>query len=116
MVCTIQCILYTVYKVFYTLYSVVLYYDTIYYTVHSVWCILCILCTKCAVTRYTILLTKTTASQNEVALSYHNVRGLYFLAFVFVGTIIYNMQSLFTAYIVYKYIHNSITHGINNLP
>ena len=33
-----------------------------------------------------ILLTKTTAGQNEVALSYHSVRGLYFLA-VFVSTI-----------------------------
>ena len=31
----------------------------------------------------TILLTKTTAAQNEVALSYHRVRGLYFLAVVF---------------------------------
>ena len=29
-----------------------------------------------------ILLTKTTAAQNEVALSYHKVRGLYFLAVV----------------------------------
>ena len=35
-----------------------------------------------------ILLTKTTAVQNEVALSYHNVRRLYFLAVVFVGTIL----------------------------
>ena len=31
-----------------------------------------------------ILLIKTTAAQNEVALSYHRVRGLYFLAVVFV--------------------------------
>ena len=36
----------------------------------------------------TILLTKTTAAQNEVALSYHRVRGLYFLAVVFVATIL----------------------------
>ena len=35
-----------------------------------------------------ILLTKTTAAQNEVALSYHSVRGLYFLAVVFVATIV----------------------------
>ena len=35
-----------------------------------------------------ILLTKTTAAQNEVALSYHRVRGLYFLAVVFVATIV----------------------------
>ena len=35
----------------------------------------------------TILLTKTTAAQNEVALSYHKVRGLYFLAVVSVRSI-----------------------------
>ena len=34
-----------------------------------------------------ILLVKTTAAQNEVALSYHKVRGLYFLAVVFEATI-----------------------------
>ena len=32
--------------------------------------------------------TKTTAAQNEVALSYHKVRGLYFLAVVFEATIV----------------------------
>ena len=36
----------------------------------------------------TILLTKTTAAQNEDALSYHRVRGLYFQAVVFVATIV----------------------------
>ena len=36
----------------------------------------------------TILLTKTTAAQNEAALSYHRLRGLYFLAVVFVRSII----------------------------
>ena len=35
-----------------------------------------------------IVLTKTTAAQNEVALSYHRVRGLYFLAVVFGATIV----------------------------
>ena len=35
----------------------------------------------------TILLIKTTAAQNEVALSYHKVRGLYFLAVVSVRSI-----------------------------
>ena len=35
----------------------------------------------------TIHLTKTTAAQNAVALSYHTVRGLYFLAVVFAATI-----------------------------
>ena len=35
-----------------------------------------------------ILLTKTTAARNEIALSYHKVRGLYFLAVVFAATIV----------------------------
>ena len=37
--------------------------------------------------RIFILLTKTTAVQNEAALSYRSVRGLYFLAVVFVRSI-----------------------------
>ena len=37
--------------------------------------------------KYSILLTKTTAAQSEDALSYYKVRGLYFLAVVFVATI-----------------------------
>ena len=36
-----------------------------------------------------INLTKTTAAQNEVALGYHSVRGLHFLAVVFVVIIIF---------------------------
>ena len=36
----------------------------------------------------TILLKKTTAAQNEDALGYYRVRGLYFQAVVFVATII----------------------------
>ena len=39
------------------------------------------------VTGETILLTKTTAVRNEDALSYLKVRGLYYLAVVFVATI-----------------------------
>ena len=35
-----------------------------------------------------ILPAKITASQNEDALSYHRVRGLYFLAVVFVATLV----------------------------
>ena len=35
----------------------------------------------------TILLTKITAARNEVALSYHRVRGLYFLINIFTVTI-----------------------------
>ena len=38
-----------------------------------------------------ILLPKTNAAQNEDALSYHNVRGLYFLPVVFVGTVVTNV-------------------------
>ena len=36
----------------------------------------------------TIFLTKTIAAQNEDALSYVRVRGLYYLAVVFVATIL----------------------------
>ena len=35
-----------------------------------------------------LLLTKTTAVRNEVALSYHKVRGLYFLAVDFAAIIL----------------------------
>ena len=35
-----------------------------------------------------ILLTKTTAAQNEVALSYYRMRGLYFLTVIFAATIL----------------------------
>ena len=37
-----------------------------------------------------ILLTKTTAVQNEAALSYHRLPRLYFLAVVFVRRVVYN--------------------------
>ena len=38
--------------------------------------------------KYVIIhLTKTTAACNEVALSYHKVRGLYFVAVAFEATI-----------------------------
>ena len=37
--------------------------------------------------RMSILLTKTTATQNEAVLSYHRLRGLCFLAVVFVRSI-----------------------------
>ena len=39
----------------------------------------------------TILLTKTTATQNEVAPSYGRVRGLYFLAVILATTISYSI-------------------------
>ena len=41
------------------------------------------------------LLTKTTAAQNKVALSYNRVRGQYFLAVVFVSTICITVRSKF---------------------
>ena len=50
----------------------------------------------------TILLTITTAAQNEVALSYHRVRELHFLAVVFVAT-------------VYNIIKKEITDKVNQL-
>ena len=34
-----------------------------------------------------IILTKITAAQNEVALSYHGMRGLYFMAVLFAAAI-----------------------------
>ena len=36
----------------------------------------------------TILITKITVAQNEVALSYNRVHGLYFLAVIFAASII----------------------------
>ena len=38
--------------------------------------------------KYPILITKTTAAQNEVVLCYHRVRGLYFPTVIFVTTTI----------------------------
>ena len=40
-----------------------------------------------------MLVTKTTAVQNEVALSYHTVRGVYFSAVVFAATIYYQYKN-----------------------
>ena len=44
-----------------------------------------------------ILLRKTTAAQNEDALRYHRVRGLYFQAVVFVATMEYPILAIITA-------------------
>ena len=49
---------------------------------------------------HTILLTKTTAAQNGVALSYLRVRGLYFLAVVFVAAICYWNCYRDTSYVI----------------
>ena len=43
-----------------------------------------------------ILLTKTTAARNGVALSYHGMLGLYFLAVVFASTIVLLVTHKFT--------------------
>ena len=42
---------------------------------------------NCQIVSITICLTKTTAAQNEDALNYHKVCGLYFMAVVFVRSI-----------------------------
>ena len=42
---------------------------------------------KCINYNATLLLTKTTAARNGVALTSHSVRGLYFLVVVFAATI-----------------------------
>ena len=44
----------------------------------------------------TAYLTKITAAQNEVTLSYHRVRGLYFLAVIFTATIRYSKVTTVT--------------------
>ena len=44
-------------------------------------------CLQRMITLHNIFLTRITAAQNEVALSYHRVRGLYFLAVFPVATI-----------------------------
>ena len=52
-----------------------------------------------------ILLTKTTAAQNEVALGYHRLRELYFLAVVSVTTICSKIKSKFKTKNLYIIIH-----------
>ena len=62
-----------------------------------------------------ILLTKTTAAQNEVALCYHRLHGLYFPAVVSVTTICSKIKSKFKTK---KLIHNTLctTLSINRSP
>ena len=48
----------------------------------------CILCIMYVVSERVKLPTKTTTAKNGVALSYHRVRGLYFLAAVFAAPIV----------------------------
>ena len=51
-------------------------------------CRTCFAVSKLILIQLSILLTKTKASQNDVALSYRRVRGLYFLAVAFAATIV----------------------------
>ena len=65
----------------------------VYCILYSVYCILFLSSTQQHISFgmydvLAILLTKTTAVQNEVALSYHRVRGLCFQAVIFGETII----------------------------
>ena len=56
----------------------------------------------CRAVDYTIiaiLLTKTTAAQNGVALSYHETRGLHFLAVAFVATMLMHILKFYATYI-----------------
>ena len=61
-----------------------------------------------------MLLTKITAAQSEVVLSYHSMRGLYFMAVVFAATIVFTTtgdacldQSLIYSYTMQYIIINS---------
>ena len=61
---------------------------------------------------YNYTFTKTTAAQNEVALGYHRLRGLYFPAVVSVTTICSKIESKFktktyTQYTVYNSLNQS---------
>ena len=70
--CNVQCTLQTVYGIVHSVYYML---KSIHFTVNSLF--------KTPLSR-SIHLTKTTAAQNEVALSYRSMRGLCFLAVVFV--------------------------------
>ena len=71
----------------------------------------------CLMSYYTtILLTKTISAQNEVALSYHRVRGLYFMAVVFVATIVYTIVGIFSKRIhKANYIANNLENSNDNV-
>ena len=59
--------------------------------------------------KWFIFLTKTTAAQNEAELSYRKVRGLYFLAVAFVGTVDIKISLLSSAPIIlYKSCYNAL--------
>ena len=60
-----------------------------------------------------MLLAKTTAAQNEVALSYHRVRGIYFLTVVFAATI-FIVSAIFDYYLLLIKIDIIIIHLLRN--
>ena len=64
----------------------------------------------------TILLTKTIAAQNEVALSYHKVRALYFLAVVFVRSIYEVSNMKFDSKSQYAYLYLSLVGAYYTMP
>ena len=50
------------------------------------------MCNVLYITDFTTLFTKITAAENEATLTYHKVRGLYFLAVIFAATIMHLMN------------------------
>ena len=61
-------------------------------------------------TLYILLVTKITAAQNEIALSYHRVRGLFFLADIFVTTTVLTTNDMTcNAYFCRRYKAKSLT-------
>ena len=58
-----------------------------------------ILPTELNINHNIILLTKTTAAQKKIARRYHRVRGLYFLAVVFVANIVVHCTMYIIHYI-----------------
>ena len=79
--------LYTVHSAHYTVYNH-LFYTYFTLILHLFYTYFTFLSKKNHISKHIILLTKTTAAQNEVALSYHIVRGLYFLAVVSMRSIL----------------------------
>ena len=72
--------------------------------------------TKRHATVSAILLTKTTAAQNDVALSYHKVRALYFLAVVFVRSIEQHLTDARNIKKIKRNVKTSAGHGESTYP
>ena len=58
-----------------------------------------------------ILPTKTTAAQTEDALSYHRVRGQYFLAVIFVRSINLTVTEVIWNFLTVAQIYESLLYG-----